>query len=96
LGRQDERRRAAGILKLSETGVRPALIQELLLKGISVESAALSVLDEIAQTGHSLLSRFTGAEDKVKGLSSGATTMTEDDELDADLRLAASHGIKTR
>jgi ClpP class serine protease len=96
LGRQDERRRAAGILKLSETGVRPALIQELLLKGISVESAALSVLDEIAHTGHSLLSRFAGAEDKVKGLSSGATTMTKDDELDADLQLAAAHGIKTR
>jgi ClpP class serine protease len=96
IGRQSERQRAAGILKLSATGVSPLLIEQLHNEGASIETAAFLILDEITKSGRSLLNRFTEAEEKVKGLSSGTTTVSQEDELDVDLRLAAAHGIKTR
>jgi ClpP class serine protease len=96
IGQQNERQRATGILKLSATGVSPTLIRQLLAEGSSIETAAFLILDEITKSGRSLLNRFTEAEEKVKGLSSGTTTMSQEDELDTDLRLAAAHGIKTR
>ncbi len=95
-GRQEERERVAGIHRLATAGVNPSLIQQLVADGSTVENAAITMLQDINKTRTSLVSGFTAAEEKIKGLSSGPTTMSPEDELDADLRLAAAHGIKTR
>jgi ClpP class serine protease len=95
-GRQEERQRVAGIYRLSSAGINPGLIQQLIADGASVESAAITILQDIGKTRTSLVSGFAAAEEKIKGLSSGTTNPSPEDELDADLRLAAAHGIKTR
>jgi ClpP class serine protease len=95
-GRQEERERVAGIYRLSSVGINPNLLQQLIAEGASVESAAITILQDIGKTRTSLVSGFAAAEEKIKGLSSGTTSPSPEDELDADLRLAAAHGIKTR
>ncbi|HYX34772.1 MAG TPA: S49 family peptidase [Oligoflexus sp.] len=95
-GRQAERERVAGIHRLTTAGVDPSLIQQLISEGVSVESAAVRILQDISKSRCALVSGFAAAEDKIKGLSSGTTSLSPEDELDADLRLAVAHGIRTR